>query len=541
MWSQWRQRLTRLPWWHLAPLFIGIITAWTWAWLYGSSMVFEQRMWGYGWPGYVLDSWLVAHGLPQRTDDLRTLVYPGLLGGLGEFLGSYADAGVLLASMSVLVCIAACGVGATALAGGWAGGLAAICAGIALTHQEAPTTINQYPLLAACTATAMAMAMICVRWPRPVWAACAGLAAGLAWMVESRGLLVMPLVFAAVALGAWDQRKNEPWKLGLALGIALLMCGLCRNQMTQLQRHESEQSASYEAQLVDRQRDVVLRWIRSEEHYLESECGTVTRDELLQSSFVGTPCSKSILKRNLHHRLPRHLPLGVGLSLLTGLCALLPGVRGRRDSLESGSFLILVGGGLLFLASLTLMPRRYLLQVTPLLAILCATGPARLGAVMARWMQSWSPHIKWLGPSLCTGIAIWTMSAGAGGYALVESARLGTHYERYALLSQRMESELQTGDGLLDCGEHHVELSLLPLRTHAESPSKQADAAACTAWIEAPWSETGRAWILLSDDPKLHWRRDIQPETPLTDQIQENEAWEKFDSGETWEIWRWES
>ena len=239
-------------------------------------------------------------------------------------------------------------------------------------------------------------------------------------------------------------------------------------------------------------------------------------------------------------RAGRTTVLGVSLSLLTGLCALLPGVRGRRDSLESGSLLILIGGGLLFLASLTLMPRRYLLQVTPLLAILCAAGPARLGAVLARWLERWIPHVKWIGPSLCTGIAIWTMSAGAGGYALVESARLGTHYERYALLSQRMGSELQPGDGLLDCGEHHVELSLLPLRTHTEAPSKQADAAACTRWIEAPWSETGRAWILLSDDPKLHWRRDIEPDIPLRDQIQETDAWERFDSGETWEIWRWE-
>ena len=84
MWSQWRQRLSRLPWWHLGPLLTGIIIAWTWAWLYGSSMVLEQQMWGYGWPGYVLDSWLVAHGLPLRTDDLRTLLYPGLLGSLGE-------------------------------------------------------------------------------------------------------------------------------------------------------------------------------------------------------------------------------------------------------------------------------------------------------------------------------------------------------------------------------------------------------------------------------------------------------------------------
>ena len=263
--SQWRARFERLPWWHLAPLSIGLLLSAYWAWRYGSSLVLNDQMWGYGWPGYVLEAWLVEHGELQRIDDLRTPLYPGLLGALGEAMGSYANAGILLSSLAVLTCALAVGIGATALSSGWAGGLAAICATIALTHQEAPTTVNQYPLLAALCAMAMAMGAVTSRWPKITWAAFAGLFSGLAWMLESRGLLVLPVVTVLVGLGMFTLRSDRPWRLGLAFAIPLLMCGVLRSEMVEAQRQEGENTAAYNAQLVDRQRDVVQRWIQTEQ------------------------------------------------------------------------------------------------------------------------------------------------------------------------------------------------------------------------------------------------------------------------------------
>ena len=501
--------MAQMPWRHVGPLSIGLILSAYWSWRFGSSLVLNDQMWGYGWPGYVLEAWLVEHGEIQRMDDLRTPLYPGLLGTLGEAMGSYANAGVLISSVAVLFCALAVGIGATALSSGWAGGLAAVCATIALTHQEAPTTVNQYPLLAALCAMAMAMGAVTSRWPGLTWAALAGLFSGLAWMLESRGILVLPVVTLLVGLGVFTHRKNRPWRLGLAFSIPLLVCSFLRIEMVDAQRQEGENTAAYEAQLVDRQRDVVQRWIQTEQHLRDGSCRDVDRADLLQPAFVGSDCSLELVSHNISERLPRHLPLGWGMSLFLGCCVLLPGRRGIKGSIESSMLWLIGGGGILLLACLTPMPRRYLLQATPLLAMCCAAGPDRLVQMLPlHWFDR---RPSWLQPGLqalaTTSILLWMLSGGRSGQAQPETHQLGEHYYRYNQLTTLAQSHLQSGDGLLDCGEHHVELALLPHRTHPNSPSKQADLGICLDWIENPWTETGTAWLFTSSDSQLHWRR----------------------------------
>ena len=107
--------------------------------------------------------------------------------------------------------------------------------------------MNQYPLLAAGCAAVMALAMVVMRWPRTTWGIGLGLCAGAVWMVESRGLVVAPLVLGAVAIGGSRGRARHPWRLAVVVGVSFLLCALARAELASAQRRSIRYACRWSA------------------------------------------------------------------------------------------------------------------------------------------------------------------------------------------------------------------------------------------------------------------------------------------------------
>ncbi len=172
--------------------------------------------WEYRLCAHVLQHPEYAHYYPPW----RPTVYPYLLGLLGEPLG-YPWAAELLASGSAVLMLLGAALAARALAGPWAGAVAAL--GVALLPTLSPGShwTNPYPLMGALVALGIAAALAAQRWPRWPWVATAGLITGLGWAADNRGIMLAPLTLALVALGPVGSLRST-WKTRAALLLLAL-------------------------------------------------------------------------------------------------------------------------------------------------------------------------------------------------------------------------------------------------------------------------------------------------------------------------------
>jgi hypothetical protein len=365
--------------------------------------------------------------------------------------------------------------------------------------------------------------------------------AGLAWAVETRGLIIIPPVMVLVSLGIWRGRSTDRRRMAL-VAIAAMAMGLgLREVLVQKQLQEWEHTEEYREELIDRQRRVVHRWIGSSPVLSQGICGQVPQDALLSMDFLTGPCPRQLIQDNFTRQLPPHLALGFGLTLLSALLTLLPGRRGRAASVDSAVLVFGAGAGLLFVAGLTPMPRRYIFQWTALLAMVGAAGPSRLAETLGGTQR------RWLQPLVASALLGWMLLGGIKGQATPTIAPLGQHYQRYVDAQQSVLQHLQPGDGLMDCSANYVELSLLPRRTQPDHPTREPRSDYCQKWIEAPSSVSGQAWVLIKTPTVGQISGESGTEQPrpgsmkgvdLRENIAVAGTWEKVLQDDLWELWR---
>ncbi|MFT5682664.1 MAG: hypothetical protein ACI8RZ_003588 [Myxococcota bacterium] len=509
---------------ELAGLILGVVAGWAALWILGEAFVLTGEMGGYGWPGYALSGWQAQQGWFTRIDALRTPLHPILLSGFGEHLGSYADGGILLSSLSCGLAVLCAGLGAAALSGGWAGGLAALACGLALGIHGAPSATNQYPFLAGLCVAAVGLGAVASRLPGGVTGALAGAALGLCVAAESRGLLLVPAVVVLVGVGA--VRASGGARVRLVVGFVLaLSAGLWLHAAYQEAQHarmiEAPGEPTRQARQLDQQREVIHRWVQQDAD-LWGPCAALTTSNLLTADYLSTDCARAVLTENLTVRIPRHLPLSGGLTAAGLLLLLLP-ARGRRGgSVEGVAVGLLAGGGVLALATLTPMPPRYVIQQAPLLALIGAAGAGRL----ADWLPSPLPGLAMIG---LTG---WVVAGGWDGRSRSDRPALAAHYDTYAEVHRIVGPMLAEDDVLIDCTNLYLELALLPRRTRSGFLNRDASLQACTDWIAQPEQADGDAYILVRPGRSLHGQVDVSAA------VEADGRWEPVRSERDWVLWR---
>ncbi|MDG1478161.1 MAG: hypothetical protein P8R54_01155 [Myxococcota bacterium] len=508
----------------LVALLLGVIAGWAMLWLLGGAFVLTNEMGGYGWPGYVLNGWLAQGDLLTRIDTLRTPLHPLLLGNLGEHLGSYADAGILISSLSCALAVLCAGLGAAALSGGWAGGLAALATGMVLGIYGAPSVTNQYPLLAGLTVSAVGLSAVASRLPGLATGLLAGGALGLCMAAESRGVLLVP---AAVALVGIGMVRSHRWgRLRLGVGFALaLSAGLWMRATNSEAQHArmvgDARGLARQAVMMDQQRAVIRRWVQQEMD-IHARCVALSTDDLLTTDYLTTDCAAAVLTNNLTVRIPRHLPLGAVLTV-SGLLLLLLPTRDRRGAWAEGVGAgLLAGSSVLMLAVVTPMPPRYVIQQAPLLVLIGAAGAGRLAGRLPAPLPG-------LAMAALTG---WVLSGGWDGRARADRPALDTAYDTYAEVHRVVGPMLGEHDRLIDCADLNLELALLPRRVRSGDLTRDVPLEACAAWIERPEETPGETYILVRPGRRL------RGETDVSEAVAADGGWEEAAAGVDWALWR---
>ena len=516
---------------HELPLLIGVALGLVLLWLFGGAFVFDGRLRGYQWPEYVANAWMVTHGVDVGYDRFRSAGPAWILGQLGEAMGSYPDAAVLLGSMSMAACVGAAALSGRALAGPWAGGLAAACLPLVRCFAQAARWATYYPMQAAGTGLALAFGLATAAWPHPVLALVAGLAASLAWSVDQRGMIAVLPAAALVLFGLFGPGT----RLRRGLCLPLFALGL---SAWPLAEPLLWQGRGGELALVDKvgvQQDVTLRWIRnSGDDALIAACIQEPPSRMLTLGAFDEPCALAQLTHNRDHTLPGALPFGLGLSALGLALSLLPGRRGWRGTAASALSLGAVASALLLLAAWTPLPQRYLLQLAVPAALVAPVGLARLVGSLPLGRA----RTALLGISTLL-LGLWAWRADPSDRRALDAEERNPAYEDWYTAYRWVEAQLQEGDLFIDCADHHIGIQLLPRIHSPGSPVLTLkDDAQCRPWIQGPPTRGGRALVLVSPGLAVHVAH-RQTTVDLAELVAATPGWQRVAAHGALVLWQW--
>lgn len=448
--------------------------------------------WGYGWPEYLTQAFVVTRRVDGRYNPFREPFHAELVGRIGDALGSFTDGAAVVSSAAMLLAVFAAGLGGRALAGPWAGAVAAASLGLLRVTADATHWGNHYPLLAGTAGLALAGSVALLRaHPHAVlqgaMATLAGVGGGLAWATDRRGLLVFPLVILAGLIPVLRAPKRRFWVLPLVilpLGLGPLITAQTRP--IPAQHVDAEKMRTI-------QQDVVSRFVRnSKDPALQAACPAEALS--LEPAALLRPCAREMVRYNLVQILPLHLPLGIWA---TGLALLMWGLPGRRRRwgtiqglLAAGS----LGGGVLLVMALTPMPHRY---VVPSAVLLHLAAPVALQRMLWTLLPKAAPHLgPRMGLALLSGV-LW-MHPPQDVERIPEQRNHQTQAARRAL--GFLPAHLGPKDALLDCTLSATEAALLPRVLAKDTPPERVDERSCRSWIQQPFPPDGapRSLVLTS-------------------------------------------
>ncbi len=464
-------------------------------WRHGWAFVLDGALEGYHWDDYLEAGWMIVHRIDLGYPTFRQPLYGSLVGHVGEWMGSYANAGILLSSGAAVMLLLGAAAGGRALGGPWAGGIAAFLVPTVQVTLSAPRWSNLYAVLAGTSGLSLGLAALVARWPHPLTALLAGILGGVAWGVDSRGLAMVPAAALLVGLGALRSQSK-------LRGLLLLACFLLPLKLGPLSQDRLQIPGVGRPQPVQQlrfQRRVFLRWatMGHADQRMHLACRGQDEQALPSPATLRSDCAQAMAEFNFGTSIPRQLPLPVGWTLMgAGLCLLPRRRRGLADSLPP---LLLLGGGLAPLIAFSWWipyPDRYLVQFAVPLCLLAPVGSARL--------------LSWVGPKRAQP---WVMALGMsalGAFAWIAdpTQRLKPTTEEEspweklrAEVGDAVATRMDPDDGLLDCANLHTGSRWLP-RVTSQPPMMALDDRRCIAWIQDP-PRSGTAWLLLSSRQPL--------------------------------------
>jgi hypothetical protein len=529
-------------------------------WWRGRAFVLDGAYEGYRWMDYGGQAWYVGQRMSAYYFTYRDPLYPAVLGWAGWQLDGYADAGIAVASVSMLALVIGAALCGRALSGPWAGFACAVAAPMTATVLAAARWTSVYPFNAGMASLCLGLGAACWRWPRPVLAALCGAAGALAYASDSRGLIFVPAAALLVAGGmirgeqvTGSHRARVLWQTHrrwLVLPVLGLLLAAGPQISGWLGEDPSRRTPT--AERLESQKDVVLRWVQ------------ISNDETLKRACAGhevlvwppNPCNRAILDHNWRRVVPGLAPFGV-LALWLGLAgSLVPGRRSwpsAKQGIEWGGpigSVILLGGasaGAVVLSAMTPLAERY----TVLLALPLTLAPAIaadrvIDLAAGRW-----PRVAWgLRGVVAVGIV-------AAAWALDPSDRdrtrqLSTNplYPAYAQAEAMAREHVDTDvDTLLDCGDRYVAVALLPAMLTWPPPEAigmpeltEREVQRCIDHIHTPEDRElgGAQWVIVHPGQELWLDRRVNERVDLAETIREVSGWTRVDRGGGVALYRWD-
>ena len=486
---RWSRLLSELP------LFLGVAAGLVLYWWAGHAFVLDGDVSGYHWSDYLENAYMVVHGIDLGYARFRHPLHGALVGHLGEALWSYANAALLVSSVGAAALVVGSGLLGRVLAGPWAGGVAAFLVPTARVALTAGRWGNLYTALAGASLLTLALGAVTARRPRVGLALLAGLAGGLAWGLDARGLAMVPAAGALVVLGAL-RVPTGPWRRarqGALLAAFVLPLALGPVSKEALRVPGAGQPTL--AMQIEVQRKVFLRWATTG-HFdtpMPAACAGEDPTAPLHPRLLATDCAREMLRFNLSRPIPDHTLVPVVLLWLgLPLCLVPRRGEGLRDVADSAAALGLGAASLVALVLWMPFPDRYLLQFAPLFGLVPVVGVSRL--VQRLFPARLAP---WAAAAAALGVAgaAWQLDpTDRGAPTNVDNSR---EVQLIRQLTAQVSAVWQQGDTLLDCADLHTPARWLPYRT-STPPMMRLDDAFCLRWLAAPQGET-RAWLILDE------------------------------------------
>jgi MFS family permease len=466
------------------PLFAGIAIGWHLLRARGRAFTPMRFPAGFDWSEYLPASWMMVHRIDVGFPRFRNPLYPWIAGHLGERLGDYPWAAVVLSSIGMCLVVLAAGLGARALSTAWAGGVAA--ASVPLVHSAAQASrwVNEYPLLAGVTGLTFAFGACAARWPGWAWTTAAGLAAGLAWGIDDRSIPAVAAAALLVAIGAARRSGSIRWILPVLFLAGAALGPLSIRTLSIAPKLEPR------AQL-RAQRENALRGIRdSHIPALVQACATEPLYGLPSIPALRRPCARALLRENLRTA-PLELPFGLRLTLLALPFALLPARRGVGSVLASIAVFGAALSSLAVMALWVMVPDRYILHFAAPLAMIVPVALSRL-------LETAAPRAVagWLVPPAPVLAGVWAFAGVNHGRP---PAPLDDAPQSQALgaMLETLRARVGPSDTLLDCSAMGLETALLPRQYHAAPLNLYGnDMRRCIEWLDAPERRTGARWLV---------------------------------------------
>lgn len=523
-------------------MILGVVAGCALCWWHGRAWVLDGAMWGYRWPDYIAEAFMVSLRQSNHYDPFRSPLHGGLVAALGEALGSYADAATLVASASTAAVVVGAALTARALAGPWEAGLAAFAAPTVGTVAWASRWANSYALLAGASGLALGLGACAAVWPGLTLSLLAGLASGLAWGVDSRGLVFAAASGALVVLGM--TRPGLGWRRFALAPLFVLGLGLGPWSERALGLDPAHSLGL--AQKAQTQQGVVDRWVRiAPRAEVQAACAELPQEVLLTRSFLGTACSREVFWHNLRDNLAPRLPVGLTLSALWLPLALLPGRRGWRGCAESLGALGIPLGALALLSALTPLPERYIAQWATPFAVLGPLGLGRL--VRTTGPRAWAWALTGIG---CVALGGWLWVADPTQRHRMGADQLDPSYTRWNRAAAQVRAVVEEPDRLLDCSLYYVDLALLPRRTYGPpyvntgAPSmNDTQVKRCLDWIAAPERGAGRSFLAVNTEERVEYAPVFggpKHRVDLAQAVAAHGSWTRVLSADALELWRWE-
>ena len=438
---------------------------------------------GHAWQDYLAEAWWLIHDQFPKKETWRDPLYMTLVGVIGEAFLDYGSAAVLVSAGSALALIAGSALGARALAGPWAGVVAAFCAASIPSVGLSVRWATIYTLLAGASSLTVGLALALARWPRLGLAAATGLVGGLAWATDGRGALVLPMAALCVALATW--RRPGPTRVLLPL---LFAAGLGLKPWADAQLRVVP-VIPFE-QRMEEQREVGLRWVStSNDPEMKAACQGEPKFELPNPDALTRPCAREVLRHNLSWILPNHWP-APGWAIVLGFVGLLLPGRHRGSWLDAVAFVGGLGACWLFVALWVPMPTRYVLQFLGPLALVAPAGVFRHLGRLPRLPRA--AILPLVAAAACVWVTGWVRPSVGEGLPELRT----TAFEREDAALSVVEQVMGPDDLWLDCSLLRLSVSHLPTVHHDGEPMFAPEGKRCLAWIQdPPQAEGATTWV----------------------------------------------
>ena len=443
-------------------------------WWRGEAWVLDGEGQGYRWPDYIYNAWMIDLQESRLFDPFRNPLHGFCVAKLGNIIGSYNNAAIIISSLSIWVVMLSGAQTVRMWVGDIAGGCTALLIAMSLPVADASQWANLYPMLAG--GISMCLWASSRLWVYQRGIVLAGLIGGFAWAIDPRALPFVLLIACSIFWNGIQQRAFVP----LLFSFFLLGTGYSLHDgFGMASNHHLDTGAYLRAQ----KEVVVARMNAHNNPILTQKCQQVDTEIVFTVELLNTPCGQEMLQENLDVGIPRQITLPLPIVAIFSGLFLLPG------KLWMGRLLMLGcvwGTALISFATMAIEERYMLLNTGPMMTI------AVLGVLWV--ISSVSPFRKLT--SLCSvGLVLWGLSLDAQRQELgaMPGTRTSPNNRIWNESARFVKRKLPEDARFIDCSAQSVNLSLLPQHTIDGTPPAlfkhmmtSGVAEYCIRWLKTP-------------------------------------------------------